>query len=222
MSKRQRVPRSRTIEHHKENDMKKFILALGVVTSLAFAGPALAKVDFDSYPLQFAQAATTAKDATTSVQTSAPVTTTTVVKGGDLAASLIEWLKVAFGTTIGAAVLWGITKALQLMGIKATDLQKAQLQAIVVNGLNAGAAKLQTSLRDNRALDITSKSQIVNEALAYTQAHGAETIRALGLDPKSGDAVEAIKARIETALNDPNTPTPPAITPDSGKSKGAA
>lgn len=140
-------------------------------------------------------------------------TSTTVVSGGNLAADLIEWLKVAFGTTIGAAVLWGISRGLTLMGIKATDLQKAQLQAIIVNGLNAGAAKAQASLRDNRALDISSKNQIVNEAIAYAQAHGAETIKALGMDPKSGDAVEAIKARIETALNDPAAPTPPAITP---------
>jgi hypothetical protein len=31
--------------------------------------------------------------------------------------------------------------------------------------------------------------------------------------PDSGKATEAIRAKILTAINDPNTPTPPALTP---------
>jgi hypothetical protein len=120
---------------------------------------------------------------------------------------------VAFGTAIAGAVLWLITRVLGWFGIQTTDMQRAQLQAIVVNGLNAAAAKAQVSLRSTDKLDFSSKSAIVNDAVQYAQDHAAETIKALGLDPKSGEAVEAIRARIETALNDPNTPTPPAITP---------
>lgn len=191
-------------------NMKKYILALFIAAAAATGATAVTSTQTPSMVL--AQTSSAPKD-TTLVETSAPVTSTTVVKGGNVAAEIIQWLQVAFGTTIGAAVLWAISRGLGLMGIKATDMQKAQLQAIIVNGLNAGAAKAQASLRDNRALDISSKNQIVNDAIAYTQAHGAETIKALGLDAKSGDAVEAIKARIETALNDPNTPTPPVITP---------
>lgn len=124
-----------------------------------------------------------------------------------------SWLQVAFGTAIAGAVLWLITRVLGWFGIQTTDMQRAQLQAIVVNGLNAAAAKAQVSLRSTDKLDFSSKSAIVNDAVQYAQDHAAETIKALGLDPKSGEAVEAIRARIETALNDPNTPTPPAITP---------
>jgi hypothetical protein len=154
---------------------------------------------------------------TTSVQTSAPVTSTTVVKGGNLAAEILQWVQVAFGTTIGAAILWAFVRGLAYMGIKITSEQKDQLQAIIINGLNAAAAKAQTDLRSNQRLDMSVKSKIVADAVAYTQAHGEETIKALGLEPNSGEAIEAIRARIETALNDPNAPTPPAITPSTGQ-----
>lgn len=185
------------------------------------SGPCMTHVttgntDISSPRVVLAQAVTP-KD-TTRVETSAPVTSTTTVKGGDLAAQVIEWLQVAFGTVIAGAALWLITRVLGWFGIQTSEMQRAQLQGIVVNGLNAAAAKAQVSLRSTDKLDFSSKSQIVNDAVKYAQDHASETIKALGLDPNSGDAVEAIKARIETALNDPKTPTPPAITPPSGMS----
>jgi hypothetical protein len=153
---------------------------------------------------------------TTTVQTSAPVTSTTVVKGGDLAAQIIQWLQIAFGSTAGVAFLWIATRGLSYLGIKITDAQKDQLQGIIVNGLNAAAAKAEVQLRGNPNLDVHVKNQIIADAIGYAQDHGAETIKALGLDPKSGEAVEAINARIATALNDPTVPTPAAITPPTG------
>lgn len=147
---------------------------------------------------------------------SSPVSTVTpvkVVKGGDIAEQLIEWLQVAFGGTIGAAALWVIMKGLQFLGIKITDAQKAQLQAIIVNGINDAAVKAEAAIKNDPRLDIDIKSQVIADAVTYTQDHGAQIIKALGIDPNSGEAVEAIKARIATAINDPMTPTPPAITP---------
>lgn len=147
---------------------------------------------------------------------SSPVTTVTpvkVVKGGDVAEQLIEWLQVAFGGTIGAAALWVIMRGLQFLGIKITDAQKSQLQAIIINGINDAAAKAEVAVKNNPGLDIDIKNQVVADAVNYTQSHGKEIIKALGIDPESGEAVEAIKARIATAINDPMTPTPPAITP---------
>jgi hypothetical protein len=206
--------------------MRKYTLiaaAVAVVAAVgaAFAAPQAMKTlepaatfeqRFDAVQ---AQVTTVPKD-TTRIDTSAPVTSTTVVKGGNLAAQILEWFQVAFGGAIAAAVLVLISKIFSWFGIQTTDLQRTQLQQVVVNGLNAAAAKAEVSLRDNRALDINVKGQIMQDAVQYTQDHASETIKALGLDPKSGDAVEAIRARIETALNDPNTPTPPAITPPSG------
>lgn len=146
--------------------------------------------------------------------TNAPVTTTTV-KGGDVAASIIEWLEAVFGTIIAGLATLVIVKIRTYFGILTTDAQKAQLQAITVNAVNSAALKAETAVRNNPKLDIDIQSAVVQDAVAYVQAHGAETIKALGLDPQSGDAVEAIKARIATAMNSPQTPTitPTAVTP---------
>ncbi len=62
-------------------------------------------------------------------------------------------------------------------------------------------------------MDISVQNQVIQDAVAYTQTHAAETIKALGLDPESGQAVQAIRARIATAIVDPSTPTNPVITP---------
>ena len=168
--------------------------------------------------MQMAQAApvTTTMDTKTSTP-SEPASVTTTVKGGTLAAQVLEWLQVVFGSTAGVAFLWVVIRGLKYIGIQITDAQKAQLQAIIVNGLNAAAVKAEVSLKNNRDLDVPIKNQIVADAVTYTQEHAAETIKALGLDPKDPKAVEGIKARIETALNDPATPTPAAITPENGK-----
>lgn len=135
------------------------------------------------------------------------------VSGGDLAAQIIEWLEVGFGGVIGTVATALIYRALNYVGIQVTDGQKAQLQSIVVNGINAAASKAAVSLKNNSALDVNVKNAIVVDAVKYVQEHAGDTIRALGLDPKSGQAVEAIRARIATAIADPNTPTDPAITP---------
>lgn len=140
-------------------------------------------------------------------------TTGTVVHGGDLAATLIQWALVAFGVPIASIVVAIVYKILGWFNIQVTDAQKSQLQAIVVNGVNTAAEKAKTSLRDSAALDVNVKSQVIADAVAYVQAHGADTIRALGMDPQSGQAVEAIHARIATAIADPKTPTDPSVTP---------
>lgn len=129
---------------------------------------------------------------------------------GDVAASIIQWTIAAFGPLISAAVLWLVTRMLKAAGIKNTDLLKDQLQRIVVNGVNAGAARAQDELRGRAGLDI--KNATARNALWYVQTHGAGIIKSLGLDPHDGEAIEAIKARIETALADPNAPTNPVIT----------
>jgi hypothetical protein len=149
---------------------------------------------------------------------SAPTTTTTTISGGDLAAQIIEWLKLAFGTVIAGIGTQIIIKIRTYFGILTTDAQKAQLQALAVNAVNAAASKAEDTLRANPHLDIDVKNAVVQDAVSYVQAHGSDVIKALGLDPKSGDAVDAIKARIATAMNSDQTPTITAttITPNSG------
>lgn len=154
--------------------------------------------------IQYAQAS---QEKMTTVQTSAPVTSTTTVNGGDLAAQVIEWLEAVFGTIIAGVGTLLIVKVRAYFGILTTDAQKAQLQLLAVNGVNAAASKAEDALRANPNLSVDIKNAVVQDAVAYVQAHGADTIKALGLDPKSGDAVDAIKARVATALNSSTTPT---------------
>jgi Spy/CpxP family protein refolding chaperone len=135
------------------------------------------------------------------------------VHGGQILADVVAWGEAAFGTAIATVATAAIYRAMKWMGIQVTDGQKAQLQAVVVNGLNDAAARAQVSLKSNAALDVNVQQQVIREAVRYTQSHAADTITALGLDPNSGSAVEAIRARIATAIADPNTPTDPAITP---------
>ena len=148
------------------------------------------------------------------VTTTGPVKSETTISVGTLAGSILNWIMVAFGPVIGSMVVWILVRVLKKLGIDATDALRERLQEIVVNGLNAGAKSATEQLQGKGEVEI--KNAVVAQAVAYTQVHGAETIKALGLDPQSGATVEAIKARIETAINDPTTPTP-AILDGAGK-----
>ncbi len=200
--------------------MKLYLFA-AIALACLFSAPVNAKSG-DDFTTRFdvAQAATTSTQTTTQTPTE-PAQVTTVVKGGSYAADTIEWLKAVFGTALAAAALALMYRVFGYFGIQVTDSQRGQLQTIVVNGINDAAAKAATSLRNNPNLDIGVKNKIIQDAVAYTQAHGAETIKALGLDPKSGDAVEAIRARIQTAIIDPLTPTNPALDKIIDKPKAA-
>jgi hypothetical protein len=203
--------------------MRKYILAL-LVAVVSVAGAHAATFQ-ERYPLDHAfQVAQNTSPSGTETQTSTQVakpkydqptttTTTTVVRGGTVLASVIEWLETAFGVALATMATGALYKIMSYFGIQTTQAQRDQLQSIVVNGLNDAAAKAEVSLRGDARLDVNVKNQIVSDAIAYTQDHAKDTIKALGLDANDGQAVEAIRARIATALNDPRTPTPPALTP---------
>jgi hypothetical protein len=149
----------------------------------------------------------------TQITTTAPVSSETTISVGTLGGQVLTWLAAAFSVPVGALLVKYLLKLGQLSGVQVTDAMKAQLQATIVNGLNASAASNAERLKGRGQLEV--KNAIVADAVKYAQAHGAETIKALGLDPQSGEAVQAIKARIETAIADPGTPTPIVITPAS-------
>ena len=161
------------------------------------------------------QAATVAAPAPTATQntitTTAPVSSTTTISVGTLAGQLLAWVVTAFSVPIGSIAVWIMVRVLKNLGITATDAMRARLQEMVVNALNISAPAVQQQLAGKGQIEV--KSAVVQDAVAYVQAHGADTIKALGLDPKSGEAVEAIKARIETAIADPSTPTPAVLDP---------
>lgn len=210
--------------------MKRYLFALAAL-SLAFIAPAQADLKFsERFVAQIASdtadystapknttvaqsaPATTNTQTTTSTPT-APASVTTTVKGGTLAADVLQWIQVALAPILGAAIIGLIVKGMSLIGIQTTAQQSEQLARIAVNGINDAMSKAQAGLRGSTAMDISLKGKLMADAVAYTQEHAKETLNAMGLDPKSGKATEAIRAKIETALNDPAKATPAEITP---------
>ena len=184
-------------------------LSVTVHTSTVFAQSPVTEALPSTPP--FAGAPNVAAATQNTINTSGPVASSTTISVGTLASQVLQWIMVAFGPVIGSIVVWILVRVLKKLGIDATDALRARLQDIVTNGLNAGAKSATEQLQGKGQIEI--KNAIVAQAVAYTQAHGAETIKELGLDPQSGAAVEAIKARIETAIADPTAATPAILDP---------
>lgn len=147
----------------------------------------------------------------TTVNTTAPVSTDTTVSVGTLAGEVLTWLADAFSIPVCGLLIALLLRAFKWFGVQVTTQMRDQLQSVVVNGLNAAAKNIDQKLQGQLPIEV--KNQIVADAVTYTQTHAADTIKALGLDPQSGAAVQAIKARIETAIADPLAPTPPVLDP---------
>lgn len=150
------------------------------------------------------------------LQAPAPVST---IDGGGLAGQALLWVVTVFGGTIGTVLTGFLYKLMQKAGVQASEAMREKLQGIIVNGLNLAAARATQDLKGHGQIEI--KNAAVASAVEYTKAHGAETLKALGLDPTSPEAVQAIKARIETAIADPSTPTAPALDDPAAEKKVA-
>lgn len=184
--------------------------ALAVLCALAAPASALSRYA-DGAPIVLAQAAPAPSPVATqnTITTTAPVTSETTISVGTLAGQALMWLAAVFSVPVGALLSAWLWKLFTLAGVQTTDLMRARLQEMIVNGLNVGAKNAETALAGRGQLAI--KNQAIADTVKYVQAHGAETLAYLGVDPKSNKAVEAIKARIETAIADTNTPTPAVL-----------
>lgn len=147
----------------------------------------------------------------TSVTTSGPVTSTTKIETGTLAGQAAMWVAAVFGSTIGAAMTGWLIKMLKLAGINATDAIRARIQQYIINGLNHGARYLAEWAKGKGSIEV--RNAIVAHAVEYVQKQAADELKALGADPQSPATVEAIKARIETAIADPMQSTPAVLKP---------
>jgi uncharacterized membrane protein len=145
------------------------------------------------------------------VTTSGPVSSETSISIGTLAGQVLTWATLAFGSLMSSFLTAYIIRLLKNAGIQGTELLSDKLDRIILNGLNSGAALATADMAGKGQIQI--KNEVAARAVAYAQAHGADTIKKLGLDPQSGAAVEAIKARIETAIADPAQPTPAVLDP---------
>jgi len=147
-----------------------------------------------------------------------------VVDTGTYAGQALTWVVTTFGGTVGAALTALLLRYLKNAGIQGADLLRSRLQEIIVNGLNMAAADAAKRLEGRGKVEI--KNEAVGQAVRYAQVHGADILKQLGQDPMAQTTVDAIKARIETVIVDPATPTNPSLAaapapkPDQQASKG--
>ena len=156
-----------------------------------------------------AQTAVPTQTPTTQITTTAPVTSDTTISVGTIAGQVLTWAATAFTLSVGSVLTAWLIRLSKLAGIQGVDLLRSRLQEVIVNGLNLITAATVERLKGQAPIVI--KNAVVADTVRYVQAHAAETINDLGLNPVSGPAVEAIKARIETAIADPTVPTPAVL-----------
>jgi hypothetical protein len=200
----------------------RYYIAIAFAVGLTFAAPVAFVVAQTAAPLATTSPLTTTSSPVTqnTVTTSGPVSSQTTISVGTYAGQAIMWVGAVFGTTIGAALTSLLIQMMRNAGVAGSELLRGKLQDIIVNGLNAGAKMASDSLKDKGQIEI--KNAVVASTVAYVQDHGADTLKKLGIDPNSNIAVDAIKARIETAINDPATPTPPILDTKSVAATGKA
>lgn len=162
---------------------------------------------------QVAQAAPTPSAPATqnTITTTGPVASETTISVGTIAGQALQWVMAVFGAVLGTAGTALLMRMFKAAGLQISDTARARLQEMVINGLNLGAKALEGKMAGRGKVEI--KNAVVAQAVNYVQDHGADTLRQIGVDPNSNMAVEAIKARIETAIADPMTPTPPVLDP---------
>jgi hypothetical protein len=144
------------------------------------------------------------------VTTTGPVNSTTSISVGTLAGQVLTWIAAVFSVPVGTLITAWLYRLFAKAGIDITDAMRARLQEMIVNGLNVGAKTAAADLRNKGNVEI--KNATIRSTVAYVQEHGAAELKAIGVDPNSNIAVDAIKARIETAINDVNQPTPKVLT----------
>lgn len=119
---------------------------------------------------------------------------------GDYAASALQWMLPLLAPIIAAFLVDVLIKVRQRLGISTSDAQRDKLQQMAENAVNLSSHKLGQDLTGK--LPVQVKSQVMAQAVDYVQAHGADTIKALGLDPTDPKTVEALQGRIATILAD--------------------
>lgn len=160
---------------------------------------------------QFAQAAPAPAATQNTITTTGPVSSDTTISVGTVAGEALQWVVAVFGTVLGTAGTALVIRLFKKAGFAISDAARARLQEMVINGINIGAKEAEANLAGRGK--ITIKNEAVANAVLYVQTHGADTLKQLGVDPNSNAAIDAIKARIETAIADPLTPTPKSLDP---------
>ena len=124
-------------------------------------------------------------------------TTTPPRLNSDIANAAMQWLWPILMPILAGFIVDALIKIRAYFGQTTSDAQRDKLQQIAENGLNLAQHKLNAVAA---GAPLPTKQQIMAEAVDYVQAHGADTIKALGMDPTDPKTVEAIKGHVSTLM----------------------
>jgi hypothetical protein len=162
--------------------------------------------ELQTQQVQVAQAQPAAVAPGTTVQTTGDVSANTKISVGTLAGEALQSVLAVAAVPIGGFLAMILFRVLKGVGVNLDKAREDQLQesinrAVVMFG-NAAPRMLDGKI------NVDVKNNVVRNAIEYVRAHRADTIKALGVDPNSKQAEEALTARAEVALADPEVPTP--------------
>lgn len=204
--------------------MKKLLLILALVmapvlaTAQTFAETQTSQVQVPGGQPAVAAIGVTGPGTPVVVQPQAPVPYD--FSAGTALASLVNWIWVAFGGVVTGFAVKGVLAVMKWLGVQSTQQMNDRLVEAVSNGLNDAASKVQADLNGKFSIEV--KNKVIADAIEYAKAHQADTIKALGLDPNSGEVTAALKAKAESIIVDPSIATNPALVPNAGPTPAKA
>jgi hypothetical protein len=139
----------------------------------------------------------------------APAPPKAVIDTGGIAGEIIQWVIATFGTVIAGYVVLLVKRLAAKAGVQLSQQASDRLDQIVLNGLHAGANEAQRDLRGKGQVEV--KNDTLASMVTYAQAHGADTLKVLGVDPNDPATVAALRARAERLIADPAVPTPAVL-----------
>ena len=129
-----------------------------------------------------------------------PVEPATSVSLGSWIADLLGSLVAVFGSVIATFLTKWVMAVAKTAGVNATQAMSDRLNDIIARGLHDGALRLGQDITGR--LNVQVKSQIVAQAVAYAQAHGADTVKNLvGVDIHDPMVIQALQARAAAVLS---------------------
>ena len=129
-----------------------------------------------------------------------PAEPATSVSLGSWIADLLGSLVAIFGSVIATFLTKWVIAVAKTAGVNATQAMSDRLNDIIARGLHDGALRLGEDITGK--LNVQVKGQIVAQAVAYAQTHGAETVKNLvGVDINDPIVIEALQARAAAVLS---------------------
>ena len=187
--------------------MLRYLLAPAILLALAFPALAEAPPAAPSGPVAIGQAQLQKGDfgsvglvQAPPVVVAPPAEPATSVSLGSWIADLLGSLVAVFGSVIATFLTKWVMAVAKTAGVNATQAMSDRLNDIIARGLHDGALRLGEDITGR--LNVQVKSEIVAQAVAYAQAHGADTVKNLvGVDIHDPMVIQALQARAATVLS---------------------